>query len=190
MNRPVILLDQDGPLADFDKHFWDRCQDRGYTFDIQHCSEQRHYYFSEHIVDERERAEASALVDQAGWFYDLPVTPGAQEGVAELMELADVWVCTKPNNNPTVRDDKVAWLKLYFPDLAEKCIIAPNKGLVHGSVLLDDHIRTEWLPYATWAPVVYPTPFNGPELPGVPRWTWGDYPDDLVEWARRNSQAA
>lgn len=36
----TLLLDMDGPLADFDVHFWERCIAEGWAFDIEHHSHQ------------------------------------------------------------------------------------------------------------------------------------------------------
>ena len=32
----ILLLDQDGPLADFDAHFHARCTAEGWTLDVDH----------------------------------------------------------------------------------------------------------------------------------------------------------
>src|SRR5690606_26027440 len=105
----------------------------------------------------------------------LPVTPGAQEGVDALMAVGvDVWVCTKPLEvNPTCRDEKGAWLREHFPMLEKRLIIAPDKSLVMGDILLDDAPSLEWARRATWMPVVFDAPFNraGSIWERLPRWT-------------------
>lgn len=183
MTRPIVLLDMDGPLADFDGHFWRRCLDRGITFDIESPDDQRHRYFTEHIPNRRERRWARDMVDQAGWFADLPVTRGAQDAVAELVERFDVWVCTKPLTvNPTCLNDKHAWLVDHFPVLADRMITAPDKSMIHGTVLIDDAPKPEWFARASWRPVIFGAPFNGPsqmlEYLGLTRISW-DYPEAI-----------
>ena len=179
---PTLLLDMDGPLADFDRHFWDRCQERGFAFDVDSCDAQRHRYFTEHIPNRRERRHARAMVDEPGWFRDLPVTSGAQAGVAELLDHFDVWVCTKPlEANASCLNDKHAWLVEHFPALSDRLITAPDKSLVRGAVLLDDAPKPEWFDRATWRPVIFPAPFNVDLFPDLPRWGWGHNPHDIVE---------
>lgn len=190
LNRPlVLLLDMDGPLADFDRHFHDRCVEMGgIEFDVAGPHEQTERYFTEHIPDPRQRREARKMIDAAGWFAQLPVVEGAKEGVAELEAAGiDIWVCTKPlERNPTCRDDKGAWLRRHFPQLEDKLILAPNKGMIHGDILLDDAPKVEWFDYATWRPVLFAVPFNSsPEWATLPRWTWGDSIDDLFHGAFR-----
>lgn len=180
----TLLLDMDGPLADFDVHFWERCIAEGWAFDIQHHSHQRHRYFTEHIPDRAHRRAARAMVDAPGWFRHLPVTPGARDGVTALLAAGiDIWVCTKPLEvNPTCRDDKGAWLADHFPELLDRLIIAPDKSMVHGDVLLDDAPKRKWFDRATWWPVIFDAPYNrdGSEWAELPRFSWGDDIGDLL----------
>lgn len=172
--QPTLLLDMDGPLADFDEHFWRRCIDAGYTFDVDGPTQQQHRYFTDHMPDPTERATARAMVDTAGWFAELPVTPGAIEGVELLHEHFDVWVCTKPlETNPTCLNDKQAWLHRHFPTLENRMVTAPNKALIVGDILLDDAPNPDWFPHATWTPVIFATPYNqAAPWANLPRTTW------------------
>lgn len=181
----ILLLDMDGPLADFDRHFYQRCLELGYEFDVDGLDGQRHRFFTEHMVDAVHKREARKLVDSAGWFEGLPVTPGAQEGVRELLDAGhDVWVCTKPLEvNPTCRDAKGAWLREHFPELERKLIIAPDKSLVRGDILLDDAPHLRQIAEAVWRPVVFTAPYNGEESEWahLPHWTWGDPLEELFD---------
>lgn len=181
----TLLLDMDGPLADFDRHFWDRCIARGYTFDVGHHHHQRHRYFTEHLPIRGERKAARAMVDAPGWFADLPVTPGAIEGVAALLAAGlDVWVCTKPLEvNPTCLNDKQAWLAHHFPALHGRLITAPDKSMIRGDVLIDDAPKPEWTARASWRPVIFDAPYNREGTPWehLPRFRWAD----VDMWVRR-----
>lgn len=180
---PTLLLDMDGPLADFDVHFYNRCEGR-YGFNVAGPHERTARYFTDHIPNRRHRAEARKMIDDAGWFRDLPVTPGALEGVDGLLAAGiDVWVCTKPLEvNPTCRDDKGAWLRRYFPMLEHKLILAPDKSMIRGDILLDDAPHLKWLNRACWHPVVFTAPYNGAgsEWADMPHWQWGNSVESLV----------
>lgn len=180
----TLLLDMDGPLADFDAAGYARCAALGLTID-SHLHERTARYFTDHMPHRHERDAARQFIEAAGWFRDLPVTAGAKEGVAELIAAdVDVWVCTKPlERNPTCRDDKGAWLAEHFPMLEDKLIIAPDKSLICGAVLLDDAPKTEWVGRAPWSPVIFTAPFNGPgsEWEQYPHWTWGEPLHDLCD---------
>lgn len=182
----TLLLDMDGPLADFDRHFYRRCSERGYTFDVDGPEYQQHRYFTEHLPNPSERKQARRMVDTAGWFAELPVVPGAQQGVLDLLNAGvEVWVCTKPLEvNPTCHSDKANWILRHFPPLHDRLIIAPDKSMIAGDVLLDDAPKHEWLDHAPWRPVIFAAPFNADQYPGCRRWTWGDPLDDLLAPAR------
>lgn len=176
--RPVLLLDMDGPLADFDRHGWEVCQDRGWSFDVPDHEHQTARYFTDHMPNKHERRWARELIESSGWFDSLPPTPGAIDGARELIEAGfDVWVCTKPlEANPTCRDDKGRWLRRHIPELEHKLILTPDKSMVVGAILLDDAPKMEWLPRSTWKPVIFDAPFNGlqSEWGGLIRFRWGD----------------
>lgn len=183
--KPLLLMDQDGPLAAFDDLFYERVVERGWQLDVSSPAEQVHRYFSDHIVDEIERAESRRMTEEPGWFRELPVVPGSQEGVARLMEAGvDIWICTKPmEGNPTCASDKYEWVAEHFPDLAKRVIVTPNKGLVVGDVLLDDAPLSDWFPYACWTPVIYECGYNGggSDWGHLPRWTWDQDIEILLE---------
>jgi 5'-nucleotidase len=188
MRAPVLLLDMDGPLADFDVHGWERCTALGHEFDVDGPNQQTARYFTDHMPIKAHRTAARQMIEAAGWFNDLPVTPGALEGVRTLLERGvDVWVCTKPlEANPTCRDDKGMWLRRHLPELEHKLILAPDKSMIRGDVLLDDAPKLEWIPLASWRPVIFASPFNGAgsEYEGLARWSWADPIDQLIDWLR------
>ncbi len=183
MKKFRVLVDMDGPLADFDTLFFERCVQNGYTLDCD-ITEQRHRFATDHIPDRRERELARQMVNTSGWFKDLPVTPGAQEGLELLDEFCDVWICTKPLEvNPTCRDDKAHWLGLNFGGRwVRRLIITPDKSLVQGDILLDDAPHITWLDKADWKPVIFPTPWNGEgsDWAGHARWYWSDPIENLL----------
>lgn len=182
----TLLLDMDGVLADFDGLFWQRCLDAGYTFDVATREEQAFRFFTEHMPDERERKLARAMVEEPGWFADLPLVPGAQDAVDQLLAhpRLDVWVCTKPLEvNPTCRDEKGSWLRRHLPELEDRLIIAPDKAYVVGDYLLDDAPHGPSIERACWHPLVYRTPYNeaGSEWEGLFHWDFQEPLDRLLQ---------
>lgn len=184
---PIALIDMDGPLADFDPQVYALCEDLGFPLhdgevSIENpCS--RHRFLTACMAPEHADA-VRHIINTSRWFRDLPPTPGAQEWLPRLAEVAEVWICTKPlEQNHTCRDDKAAWLREHLgQEWEDRLIIAPDKSLVHGDVLLDDAIKPEWFARASWEPVVFPCPFNGQgsKWENVRRWTWGDPIEDLL----------
>lgn len=184
--KPIVLLDLDGPIADFDARFFRRCADEGWPMDCAPAG-QRHRFATDHVIDKEHQRLARAMVNTPGWFADLPVVDGALDGLRELAGVADCWLASKPlEANPTCRDDKAAWVARELGDeWVRRLIITPDKSMVCGSVLLDDAPYLDWLPVASWRAVIFPMPWNGPDSKWghLPRWGWGDPVGDLLDVA-------
>lgn len=174
--KPVLLLDQDGPLAEWDHRWWDLVELFGMDAGGADRHTQQARYATNHL-SERDAMIMAWIADNSYWYHDLPITDGAVEGVKELQQHFDVWVCTKPSpQNPGCFQGKADWLGKHFPDLIDKTFMAPNKTLVIGDVLLDDAPSVGDIDQATWKPVIFTAPFNGDgsEWEKYPHWCWGD----------------
>lgn len=174
----IILLDMDGPLADFDTRCWKECWQRGWETDITYPREQTRRYFTDHMPNAREAELMRDAINTPGWFTSLKVTTGATVGAQGLLGAGhEVWVATKAlETNPTCRDEKVAWLREHFPYLEDRMFITPDKSLLRGDILLDDAPKPKWLKDAVWQPVIFDATYNGAGTvwSHLPRWTWGD----------------
>lgn len=189
--KPTLLVDLDGVLADFDGRCWDVARAYRLNLDIEDRSTQTRYYLTDHIIGGEmmgkraaQRRMRSRIDRDPLWFASLDVIPGAQDGVRELEEVFDVWVCTKPlMTNVNCASDKLAWVRNHFPTLAEKVIITPDKSMVRGDVLLDDHPKPAQAHRALWQPVVFRQPYNA-LLQAEQAWdgfSWGDDPSVLLK---------
>ena len=140
MSKPLILLDQDGPLADFDAAIHEVLADLGHDPGVLVATE----WDYTNDVTRHFGPEAADALDVArltpGFFRHLPVTPGAQEAVEQLLDAGcEIAVCTAPSlANPTCASDKLWWIERHFPALSERVIITIDKTWVHGDVLVDD----------------------------------------------------
>lgn len=191
MSKPIVLVDMDGVLVDFDGWLHER-RDLWPSLNPDR-SQQQHYF----LTDEVTKADAKIMretVNTSRIFLEALPMPGALAGVWALAEEADVWICTKPlEANRNCRDDKGAWLRRHLgPEFEQKCIITPDKGLVHGAVLLDDHPKPAHIARATWTPLVYDQPFNGPgsDYQFMAHYNWSQPIENILAVAERNLQAA
>lgn len=195
--KPIILVDLDGPMADFDLAFYNLCRDRGYAMhrgqvhNDNRCF--KHRFATDCITDPDEKVAARSHVDTSDWFRHLPPTEGAIEGIQELLAhpgVDDVFFCTKPMEaNATCRDDKAQWVEEHLGvDWVRRLIVTPDKGMIRGSILLDDAPKAQWFDRAEWRPVIFPMSWNAPgskfsqkmTVCNAPRWTWGDPVEDLL----------
>lgn len=191
--KPTVLLDMDGPLADFDRAFFERCAWNGWEMDCT-LATQTHRFATDHIPNRAARAHARRMVDTTGWFASLPVTAGARNGLLSLAEVADVWIVSKPlEANPSCRDEKAEWLRREFgTEWERRLILAADKSMVRGDVLLDDAPHVEWCERATWVPVIFATPWNGAgsKWESLRRWTWRDPIERLLDAEEQPLQRA
>ena len=79
-----------------------------------------------------------------GFFRKLPLKPGAQEGIKKLNNMGHlVNFATRPSyKNPHCFTDKAMWtLENFGWDAYMALIITPDKSLLIGDVLIDDHFE-------------------------------------------------
>lgn len=190
MSKPIVLVDQDGPLSGFDSGFWEMCAREDITLDCL-LHEQRHRFATDHIPDRVQRERAREIVNSPGWFASLPVVEGSVEGLNELAEVAEVWICSKPlDANPTCRDEKAAWLaETYGDEWASRLILAPDKSMITGHILLDDAPKLSWLPRAQWMPVIFSMSWNGvgSDWERLPHWDWTEDIATLINYVWRTN---
>lgn len=177
-----ILLDMDGVLADFDAALF---RDTAHFIDWPQVSLNREHRFCTDVLSSRNAKRVRRFIEETPFFRDLPVIPGAKEGVDAMLSAGwDVWVCSKPlEANATCASDKMEWIKRHFPELVGKVILAPKKSMVKGDILLDDAHKPADFHEASWLPVWYPYPHNMNGSPAFDRrlyWHWG-FPISVLE---------
>ncbi|WP_462146184.1 5' nucleotidase, NT5C type [Pseudoalteromonas gelatinilytica] len=79
---------------------------------------------------------------QYGFFANLKPIKGAIESVLELSKNNEVYILTAPSiHNPFSYLEKRVWIEKWFGmNFVERLIISPDKSLVKGELLIDDHI--------------------------------------------------
>lgn len=96
-------------------------------------------------------------------FYSL-LTPiqGAIPALLELSERHEVYVCTSPLlDNPHCIKEKYEWVTKHLGrDWIGKVIVAKDKTMVQGDVLIDDKPDVKGVQKPTWEHVLYSQPYN------------------------------
>lgn len=112
--KPIIFLDLDNTIADFDGH----------------------PAFKGVGVNE----VSVAAMFEPGFFFSLKPIPGALVGVRALVRLGyDVQILSKPvTSSAHSYLEKVQWMGVHFPDLVNKINLTQDKGLFVGEYLIDD----------------------------------------------------
>lgn len=149
-DRPVVLLDIDGVVADF-RELYVRCCNRanGTKFQVSDLGDGYHYKDALQLS----RKQLTATWDEIkrpGMAARMELLPGAKQGVRELLSIAEVHIVTSPVTSPTWCHDRRLWIEHHFgADLASRITYTAQKHLMQGSVFVDDRITTvmSWLHY-------------------------------------------
>jgi 5'(3')-deoxyribonucleotidase len=139
-NKPIVLVDVDGPLADFNG---------GALNELRYLPGRRDHNFThKDVVSYRletclglEQGEMRALKQRwtrPGFCVNLPVQPGAQEAIDQLKSIANVYPVTAPFDSPTWAAEREAWLEKHFDIDRVAVVQTEQKWLVDGHVLIDD----------------------------------------------------
>ena len=141
MNKRVIYIDMDGTIADFNAA-------------VGRPVESVHEKCPESLEE--------------GFYRNMNVIEGAQEALELLQEHFDVYIATKPKGgNPHCLEEKMEWIREHFPSLSRKVFFTPNKNLLHGHMLIDDHMR--------WSE------FNGKFLHFTPDKNWVELAKNIIK---------
>lgn len=138
--RPRALLDTDGVLGNFHEPCLDLINEIGGTkFTLDDLKEWD--LFNALGVDKDVKAEVYRRMKEPGWCTNLPVYPGAVEGVAKLRAVADVYIVTSPMNGPTWTSERDEWLYRHFGFKTKQIIHTSAKYVCAGDALIDDKIE-------------------------------------------------
>jgi len=178
----IILLDQDGVLADFEDGFRSIWQIRmGHEFPALLPAARRSFY-----VDDDYPAHHVPMLEQImteqGFYRNLPLMPGAVEAIRILQSLGhEVVICTSPHSqNRFCIQEKLEWVEEHLGiEFVRKVIIAKDKTLVHGDVLIDDRPQITGICQPTWRHILYDQPYN--RSSATPRVTWDNWQTVLFD---------
>ena len=182
--KPVLLLDQDGILADTNSYLLtivNKYYKRNYT------NADHDRLFGDHtcLTEELTRPMIAKIFNQRGFFRDLPPIKDAIESVNKLAEHYDIYVVTTPwVHNIYCYSEKAAWIKEYLPFLEKKVVQTVCKEVVHGHVLVDDKMsnlqkwRERW-PSGVGASLKYH--WTDPNLADIIQPDWAGLSDTLIK---------
>lgn len=159
---PLVLVDMDGVLADLEGQFW-TIWAQTHPDAPQRAQRARSHFYLEDQLPERHVHDVRTIVNSPGFFRDLPEIDGAADALNEMLDLGwDVRVCTAPLlTNPTCTSDKLAWLDKHLgAGWSERAIIAKDKSVVRGDLLVDDKPLVATTLSPTWRHVVFDAPYN------------------------------
>lgn len=165
MKRPRILIDVDGPMADFVPPALEA------IFQVTG----RRFKASDHVngwdlfaglgLSDDETKEVFRVMQVPGLCLGIPMVDGAREGIEELRKFAQVWAVTSPFGGDHWMHERDAWLvrNLGFHKDDVLHVRAAAKHGVYGNMLIEDKIDTLRSWHEAWpkeAPVLFELSYN------------------------------
>lgn len=179
----VILVDIDGPLADFEAGFlatWKKLYPG--RFFISKAERQTDSLYTQY--PEEFHADIHDILVTPGFWLDLPPVEGAAEVLKEWASSGhEIFFCSSPYMKyPGCAGEKIEWLMRHFllPDLGRRTIFTKQKSMIRGDFLIDDRIQLDGSVRPIWEPVLYTLPHNKTSTVKR-RMTWGTWRKALPE---------
>jgi 5'-nucleotidase len=158
----LVLIDQDGVLADFDRGvnlLWhEKFPDRA----VVDLALRRNFYLRDDYPAEY-RADIKDLQASAGFILGLPPVPGALVALKTMLGAGhDVRICTAPLSRFTnCVVEKYQWVQEHLgPEWVRRVVLTKDKTLVRGDVLIDDKPEVTGSLVPTWEHLVFEAPYN------------------------------
>jgi 5'-nucleotidase len=176
----IILIDQDGPLANFEVAFLYKWRQR--------FPEEEYIPLAEratlHVRDDypqRLRESVESIYRAKGFYENLPILPGAREAIRTMMELGhEVLICTSPlSAYENCVLEKYLWVEKHLGrEFTERVVLTKAKALIKGDFLVDDAPQIPAEDRADWQHVIFDAPYNR-QVSNKPRLTWSNWRDVL-----------
>lgn len=130
----TIAIDMDEVIADVQPKFLQLyAQNTGRTLTVED-------YWGRKIYELPGGEGLRAALYEKGFFADLPVIPGSQEGIKTLMAHYEIFIVSAAQEFRNSLEDKYDWLQQHFPFIHWKqFVFCGDKSLIGTDYLLDDH---------------------------------------------------
>lgn len=176
----IILIDQDGVLANYEKHALD-------LFHLAHPevprlpAEKLVLFNTEDNYPEQYRKEIDQIALRPNFYRELEPFPGAIEAIRYMLDHGhDVRICTAPKRQamPCI-GEKYEWVLRHLgQDMLERMIGTRDKTLVRGDILIDDKPRIKGICKPEWEHILYDRIYNR-HVEGTRRLDWTNYREIL-----------
>lgn len=156
----LILIDQDGVLADFEQSVKSIWQNR-YGVPLPLSKDRKHFYLHQELPHHAENL--NNIYAEPGFFENLPPISGAINALHELLDAGlDVRICTAPiNAYRHCVSEKFAWVERHLGhEWIKRIILTKDKTWVRGDILIDDKPHITGSVQPTWVHYLYDQPYN------------------------------
>jgi len=177
----LILLDQDGVLADFEHAFLNAWKERYPDIPpVEYHNRTSFYILENYPVELRPLAEA--IYTAPGFIRNLPPVPGSLEAIKELLALGmDIRICSSPLSQfENCVAEKYLWVEKHLGrEATNRLILTKDKTLIQGDLLIDDKPEITGTVRPRWKHILYDAPYNQ-HVTDRPRLTWRSWRNVLA----------
>ncbi len=158
----VVLIDQDGPLADFERGFLICWRKRFPKENYVPLARRKSFYVrSDYPKALRRKVESVYLAK--GFYRSLPAVEGSVRAIRHLIKSGyDVRICSSPlSQYKNCVLEKYQWVEDHLGrDFVKRIILAKDKTLIRGNYLIDDKPEIEGAETAEWEHIIFDRPYN------------------------------
>lgn len=189
----VVLVDQDGVLADFEQGLLDAFRARHPGAPFIALADRRKFYAREQYPPEWAEA-IDAIIGTEGFYRNLPPINDAPAALEEMLGAGhDVFLCTSPMiSSRWCVPEKLAWVEQHLGRTwLRRTVITPDKTLVgdrlQPCVLVDDRPSVTGVASPPWTHVLFDAPYNqGERGPRLSSWAdWREVLEPILAAQRR-----
>lgn len=152
----------DNVLADFDQRIADIWKEKYPDLPFVDLSQKKTFYLEDSMPKEYGPLIEGIFL-QKGFFLSLQLIDGAKESLEYLAQKGyTVRICTTPIlRNMYCSSEKLEWVKKHLGrGFGRKVIIAKDKTLINGDILIDDKPNVEGAISPAWEHIVFSKPWN------------------------------
>lgn len=158
----IVLVDQDGPLANFERGFLENWRAQ-FPNELWIPPEQRTTFYPREQYPRELRDKVESIYFAQGFYLNLPPVDGAVEAIREIMRLGhDVRICTSPlSRYENCVLEKYQWVERHLGrDFIDRIFLAKDKTFIRGDILIDDNPWVRGVCEPAWEHIVFDLPFN------------------------------
>ena len=158
----LILLDQDGVLANFEKGFLDTWRKK-FPNEFYVPLDARINAKTSEDYPEELREQIYSIYTTKGFILNLSPIKGAIEAVNELIALGhELRICTSPlSQYENCVEEQYAWVERYFgKKFTKRIMLSKDKTLINVDILIDDKPNLEGVVVPEWEHGLFYQPYN------------------------------
>ncbi|MDQ3014829.1 MAG: 5'-3'-deoxyribonucleotidase [bacterium] len=180
----IVLIDMDGPLADFEGRFLEIWKEKYPDSHFISFEDRKSLHLiSDYPPEYKEKIEL--IMQEEGFFSSLSPNLAAINAINEMVSIGyNVFICTAGiYSNKNCLTEKKLWIEKYFGEkLARTTIFTKDKTLIRGNYLIDDNPNMgNGIVTPEWEHIIYDQPFNKNSIDKRRiKSDWSDWKDVIV----------